>query len=97
MEKQARRANIADAPASATGAALFAIRASTVQADMESIAPRSGVAFTLKRGEILRVIDPEGCQVADLLAYNASDTGEVLSSGRTLDYAETIRLTAGHK
>jgi hypothetical protein len=36
-------------------------------------------------------------QVADLLAYAADDLREVISSGRTLDYAETIRLTTGHQ
>lgn len=61
------------------------------------IAPRSGAGFTLNAGQTLTVIDPKGVQVADLLAYNAADVGEVLSSGRTLDYAETIRLTTGHK
>lgn len=64
---------------------------------MPEIAPRSGVAFKLARGQTLSVIDIEGVQVADLLAYNAADVREVLSSGRTLDYAETIRLTTGHK
>ena len=33
-----------------------------------------------------------GQQVADLLAYNAADVGEVISSGRTLDYASKIYL-----
>lgn len=42
------------------------------------------------------MIDPIGEQVADLLAFNALDVGEVISSGRTLDYAETIRPTTGH-
>ena len=51
----------------------------------------------LSAGQTLTVIDPRGVQVADLLAYNAADVREVLSSGRTLDYAETIRLTTGHK
>lgn len=60
------------------------------------IPPRSGTAFTVAAGEILTVIDPQGMQVADLLAFNADDVDEVLSSGRTLDYAETIRLTTGH-
>jgi hypothetical protein len=60
------------------------------------IAPRSGVAFELSRGQRLRVIDPEGEQVADLLAYNRDDVGEVLSSGRSLDYASCIYLTTGH-
>lgn len=64
---------------------------------MTEIPPRSGTAFRLLAGQSLTVIDPRGQQVADLLAYNAEDLGEVLSSGRTLDYAETIRLTTGHR
>jgi len=59
------------------------------------IAPRSGVAFTLDKGQRLTVIDPCGEQVADLLAYNRHDTGEAISSGRTLDYASRIYLTTG--
>jgi uncharacterized protein YcgI (DUF1989 family) len=59
------------------------------------IPPRSGVAFELRRGQRLRVIDPEGEQVADLLAYNRDDIGEVLSSGRSLDYASSIFLGTG--
>ncbi len=60
------------------------------------IAPRSGVAIELVCGQRLRVIDPQGEQVADLLAYNRHDVGEVLSSGRSLDYASCIYLTTGH-
>ncbi|WP_174279280.1 DUF1989 domain-containing protein [Sphingomonas bacterium] len=60
------------------------------------IPPRSGTAFELRAGERLTVIDVEGVQVADLLAFNALDLDEMVSSGRTLDYAETIRLTTGH-
>ena len=59
------------------------------------IAPRSGVAFTLDKGQRLTVIDPQGEQVADLLAYRRDDIGEVISSGRTLDYASRIYLTKG--
>lgn len=58
--------------------------------------PQTGTAFPLARGQRLRVVDPQGEQVADLLCYNAGDTGEWLSSGRTFDYAETLLLTAGH-
>lgn len=61
------------------------------------IPPRSGTAFRLAAGETLTVTDPRGMQVADLLAYNADDVREVISSGRTLDYAETIRLSTGHR
>ncbi|QNE06124.1 DUF1989 domain-containing protein [Croceicoccus marinus] len=61
------------------------------------IAPRSGVAFELKEGERLKVIDPEGQQVADLLAFARDDVGEVISNGRTFDYEETIALTTGNR
>jgi uncharacterized protein YcgI (DUF1989 family) len=63
---------------------------------VHEFAPRSGVAFELARGQRLRVIDPQGEQVADLLAYNRTDVGEVLSSGRSLDYASCIYLSTGH-
>lgn len=59
------------------------------------IPPRSGVAFALRAGERLKVIDPRGEQVSDLLAFNRHDIAEVLSSGRTLDYASRIYLTTG--
>jgi uncharacterized protein YcgI (DUF1989 family) len=62
---------------------------------IHEIPPRSGVAFTLDRGQRLTVIDPLGEQVADLLAFVRADTDEVISSGRTLDYASRIYLTAG--
>lgn len=64
--------------------------------DTFEISERSGTAFTLKKGELLFVIDPRGEQVADLLAFDEADAGHVISSGRTLDYAETIYLTEGH-
>jgi uncharacterized protein YcgI (DUF1989 family) len=60
------------------------------------IPPRSGVSLQLKKGERLKVIDLQGEQVSDLICYNLHDTGEWLSSGRTMDYAETLFLTAGH-
>jgi uncharacterized protein YcgI (DUF1989 family) len=60
------------------------------------IAARSGTAFVLRQGEVLRVIDPQGMQVSDLLAYNAADVREVISNGRTFDYEETIALTTGN-
>ena len=59
------------------------------------IAPRSGTAFTMEKGQRLTVIDPQGEQVADLLAFNRHDVGEAISSGRTLDYASKIYVTVG--
>jgi uncharacterized protein YcgI (DUF1989 family) len=41
------------------------------------------------------VIDPQGEQVGDLLAFNRHDIREAISSGRTFDYAGHIYLTTG--
>ena len=60
------------------------------------LAPQTGTAFTVRRGQLLRIIDPDGEQVSDLTAFAADDNREWLSSGRTIDYANTIYLTTGH-
>ena len=62
----------------------------------QRIAPQSGVGFTLPAGHTLRVIDPLGEQVSDLVAFSQSDRDEWLSSGRTIDYNNTIYFTTGH-
>lgn len=63
---------------------------------MNIIEPRSATAFILKKGQQLRVTDIKGEQVSDLICFNLHDTAEYLSSGRTMDYAETIFLSTGH-
>jgi len=70
---------------------------STPDGGLREIAPRSGTALRLDRGQVLRVIDPEGAQVSDLLAFGAGDPREAISNGRTFDYEETIRLTTGNR
>ncbi len=64
---------------------------------MTRIPPRSGTAFVLKAGERLRVTDPEGEQVSDLVAFSEHDLEEHLSSGRSIDYAGRMFLTKGDK
>jgi uncharacterized protein YcgI (DUF1989 family) len=71
--------------------------AQKIEHTMKTIPPQSGVAFTLKNGERLKVYDIQGEQVSDFICYNAQEKKEYLSSGRTIDYAETIFLTKGHK
>jgi uncharacterized protein YcgI (DUF1989 family) len=58
--------------------------------------PQTGYALRLEAGQRLMVIDPEGEQVADLVAFNPADKGEWLSSGRSIDYANTIYMSTGH-
>lgn len=61
------------------------------------IQARSGAAFLLEEGRRLKVSSPLGEQVSDLICYNAIDRKEVLSSGRTLDYASKLYLSTGDK
>lgn len=59
------------------------------------IPPRSGTAFVLRKGQTLTVIDPEGEQVSDLVAFNYTDRAEYISSGRSIDYASHLFLSTG--
>jgi len=63
---------------------------------MQRLEPQTGTAFRLCQGQLLTVIDLEGEQVSDLVAFNAVDLREALSSGRSIDYAKTIYLSTGH-
>ena len=49
----------------------------------------------MRRGDILRVIDPCGEQVSDLFAFEAGNPASALSSGRSIDYASKIYLSSG--
>jgi uncharacterized protein YcgI (DUF1989 family) len=62
---------------------------------MNKLEPQTGTAFELRAGQHLRVIDLEGEQVSDLIAFSAADKSEWLSSGRSIDYANRIYLTKG--
>jgi uncharacterized protein len=59
------------------------------------IPPRSGMAWRLSAGQLLRVVDIEGSQSGDLFAVAADDLHDGQSNGRTFDMGGTIRLTAG--
>ncbi|PZO51674.1 MAG: urea carboxylase-associated protein [Alphaproteobacteria bacterium] len=66
-----------------------------MSAETVVIPPRSGASLRIDKGKTLVVIDPEGEQVSDLVAYNAYDIEEYISSGRSIDYASRIFLTTG--
>lgn len=59
------------------------------------IAPCSAQAIELDAGDELVIIDPEGQQVSDLVAFVRPELEEYLSSGRSLDYASRLWLTTG--
>ena len=63
---------------------------------LRRLEPQTGAAFLLEKGKRLRVVDPKGEQVSDLVAFAVEDKREWLSSGRSLDYANSIYLTTDH-
>jgi uncharacterized protein YcgI (DUF1989 family) len=58
--------------------------------------PQTGIGLTVEKGQLLKIIDPQGEQVSDLTAFALDDKSEWLSSGRTIDYANKIYLTTGN-
>jgi uncharacterized protein len=59
------------------------------------LAPQTGTAVQLHRGDSLAIIDTTGGQVADLAVFSAADILESFSPGRTIDYLERIKLQVG--
>jgi uncharacterized protein YcgI (DUF1989 family) len=53
-----------------------------------------GAGLRLRRGQKLRIIDPEGGQTGDLVAYS-DDGRDRLSNGRTFDYGGKIYVSVG--
>jgi uncharacterized protein len=63
-------------------------------ANRQIIAPGGGAGLKLARGEHLRLIDIEGGQTGDLMAFS-QDGSERLSNGRSFDYNGKLRLSVG--
>ncbi len=63
---------------------------------LETIRKQTGAGFTLKKGEYLKVIDPEGEQVSDMVLFNKDDLRERISNGKSMDFEESILLTTGN-
>lgn len=56
--------------------------------------PHSGMAFRILKRQILRIIDVEGGQVADLTSYSQQNPQEYLSSPRTIDLNNKIYFSS---
>jgi urea carboxylase-associated protein 1 len=62
----------------------------------ETIAARGHTAFVVRAGQVLRIIDVAGQQVADLICFRLDDDGDKLSVHNTLLLNRTIYITTGH-
>jgi len=61
-----------------------------------TIAPKGYLGLTIKKGQILRLIDVEGQQVADVIVFNLNDLEEVSSGSITVLFNKTRSITKGH-
>ena len=61
------------------------------------LAPQTGTHVRLAPGDVLTLLDPTGVQVSDLYCVSAGDVAERLSSGRSIDFENTIRFTTGSR
>ena len=59
------------------------------------LSPQTGTGFVLSAGQQLTVVDPTGEQVSDLFCFSARDHAEWFSTGRTIDYANSVAVTTG--
>jgi len=62
----------------------------------ERIPEKSGISFVIKESERFEVIDPQGEQVADLVAFNTEDTSERFSPKYTYRRESQLRPTTGN-
>lgn len=58
---------------------------------------RTGKAFAVKKGQRIRVIEVEGGQIGDFVAFNAQNRRERFSQARTKANQGKIRITTGDK
>lgn len=56
-----------------------------------------GRSYEMRAGQLLRVTDIEGQQVADWIAISADDHAECISGGETLNFEATTRLQVGQR
>ncbi len=61
----------------------------------ETVAPRSPWSHVLRRGQVLTVVDLDGNQAVDFLAYDAHDTANAYSAQATLAEQGSVFLVLG--
>lgn len=61
-----------------------------------TLAPASGISFEIEAGQKLKLTQPEGEQVADLISFNRDDVRELLSMLSSRAVNLSWKLTAPH-
>lgn len=60
-----------------------------------TVAPRSPWSAVLRAGQVLTIVDLDGNQAVDFLAYDAHDTSRAYSAQATLQGQDSVYLTEG--
>lgn len=66
-----------------------------IELHRETVAARAPWSWTLRAGEVLRIVDLDGNQAVDFLAYDAHDTSRAYSAQTTLQGQDSVFLTTG--
>jgi len=61
----------------------------------EAVAPRAPWSAVIRAGQVLTIVDVDGNQAIDFLAYDAADTSRAYSAQATLQGQDTVYLTTG--
>jgi urea carboxylase-associated protein 1 len=61
----------------------------------ETVAPRAPWSRVLEAGQVLTIVDLDGNQAVDFLAYDAHDTSRAYSAQATLQGQDSVYLTTG--
>ncbi|NOU86226.1 DUF1989 domain-containing protein [Paenibacillus sp. LMG 31460] len=59
------------------------------------IPPTQGLGFKLGKGQVVRITDVEGEQIADFIAFRADDTSVRLDPGVTMDVLRAMKIKPG--
>lgn len=80
----------ASAPAGPAGPAVLG-----TELRREAVAPRAPWSARIPAGQVLTIVDRDGNQAVDFLAYDAEDTARAYSVQATLQGQQSVYLTAG--
>lgn len=61
-----------------------------------TLPPGEGLGFTVKRGQLIRIIDIEGQQTVDFACFNSKDKNEKLWIGTTIINNRNVFIKKGH-
>ena len=70
--------------------------AALIPGEKVTLAPANGISFEIEAGQRLRLTQPEGEQVADLISFNREDRRELLSMLSSRAVNLSWKLTAPH-